>query len=185
MTVLDPSRLNLRMPEIDTTAAAESARTSFDRVADLARDAVAGLELDRHADDLGQKVRDVVQTNVVRAAILRLERELPEVERNRYNRAYIRGRTQARSLWLTVGIAAGVSVGVTAALLLDPKHGKARREVLKARARSLADRSTHTIRDAVRREGAVTAAEEPAADEAAPVTVTAVASEEASPVEAG
>ncbi len=65
MTVLDPSRLNLRMPEIDATAAAESARTSFDRVADLARDAVAGLELDRHADDLGQKVRDVVQTHVV------------------------------------------------------------------------------------------------------------------------
>ena len=81
MTALDPSRLNLRMPEIDATAAAESARTSFDRVADMARDAVAGLELDRHADDVGQMVRGAVQTTAIRAAIARLERELPETER--------------------------------------------------------------------------------------------------------
>ncbi len=183
MTVLDPSRLNLHMPDIDPSAAAESARTSLDRVAELARDAVAGLELDRHADDIGQRVRGVVQTTAVRAAIARLERELPEGERNRYNRAYLRGRTQARSIWLTVGIAAGVSVGIAGALLLDPKNGKARREALKARARSLADRSTTTIRDAVRRDGAFTPSS--AADEEQPVTVTASVTEEGSPVEAG
>jgi hypothetical protein len=185
MTVLDPSRLNLRLPEIDTTGAAESARSSFDRVAEIARDAVAGLELDRHADDLGQKVRDAVQVNVVRAAISRLERELPEVERNRYNRAYLRGRAQGRSIWLTVGIAAGVSVGVAAAVLLDPRHGKTRREALKARARSLAHRSTHTIRDAVRRQGAFTPVETRAIDEAEPVAVSAAVVEEGSAVEAG
>jgi gas vesicle protein len=184
MTVLDPSRLNLHLPDIDTTAGAGSARTSFDRVAELARDAVAGLELDRHADDLGQRVRDVVQTNVVRAAIARLEHELPEGERDRATRAYLRGRAQARSIWLAVGITAGVSVGVALAVLLDPKHGKARREALKARARGLADRSTHTVRDAVRREGSRTTAAEPAA-ELEPAAEAVAAIEETLPVGAG
>jgi hypothetical protein len=183
MTVLDPTRLNLRMPDIDTTAAADSARASFDRVAELARDAVAGLELDRHADDLGHRVRDVVQANVVRAAIARLERELPEVERNRYNRAYLRGRTQARSIWLAVGIAAGVSVGVAAAVLLDPKNGKARREALKARVRTLADRSKRTVRDTVRGEGESTPPAGPATPPE-PVADAVAMVEETLPVEA-
>jgi hypothetical protein len=183
MTILDPSRLNLHIPDIDTDAAAESARTSFDRVAELARDAVAGLELERHADDLGQKMRDVVQTNVVRAAIARLERELPEVERSRYNRAYLRGRAQARSIWLAVGITAGVSIGVALAVLLDPTRGKARREALKARARSLADRSTQTVRDAARREGASVPATEPVAAQE-PVAGAVVEVEETLAVEA-
>jgi gas vesicle protein len=183
MTVLDPSRLSLRLPDFDPSTATESARSSLDRVTELAREAVAGLELDRHADDLGQKVRDAVQVNVVRAAIARLERELPEAERSRYNRAYFRGRAQARSMWLTVGIVAGVSVGVAAAVLLDPKNGKARREALKARARSLADRSTHMITDAVRREGR--AAPDAVADERDVVEVSAAEIEEDLPVTAG
>lgn len=183
MTVLDPSRLNLRLPDIDPAAAADSARTSFDRVAELARDAVAGLELDRHADDLGQRVREVLPTSAVRAAIARLERELPEVERNRYTRAYLRGRAQGRSLWLAVGIAAGISVGVAAAVLLDPKNGKARREALKARARSLGQRSTSTIRGAVQRDRTV--APEAVADEPEVVEVTAAEVEETLPVTAG
>jgi gas vesicle protein len=183
MTVLDPSRLNLHLPDIDPAAAAESARTSIDRVAEIAREAVAGLELDRHMDEASGKVRNAVQTTAIRAAIARLERELPEPERSRYNRAYLRGRAQARSIWLTVGIAAGISVGVAAALLLEPRNGKARREALKARARTLADRSTHTIRDAVRRDS--TPSPDVTADEPDVVEVTATEVEETPPISAG
>lgn len=183
MTVLDPSRLNIHLPDIDPGAAAESARTSFDRVAELAREAVAGLELDRHMDEAGGKVRSAVQATAVRAAIARLERELPEPERNRYNRAYIRGRSQARSIWLTVGIAAGIAVGIAAAVLLDPRNGKARREALKARSRALADRSTHAIRDAVRRDGGPSP--DAAADEPEVVEITATEVEETLPISAG
>ncbi len=183
MTVLDPSRLNLHLPDFDPAAAAETARTSLDRVTELAREAIAGLELERHRDEAGDKVRNVVHTTAVRAAIARLERELPENERNRYNRAYLRGRTQARSVWLTVGIAAGVGLGVAAAVLLDPRNGKARRDALKARARTLADRSTHTIRDAIRRDA--TPPVESAADEPEVVEIVAAEVEETLPISAG
>jgi gas vesicle protein len=161
MTVLDPTRLNLRLPDLDTGPAAEAARASLDRVSELAREAAAdlarassGLELDRHLDDAGQKVRGAIQASAIRAAIARLERELPETDRDRYTRAYLRGRTQGRSLYLGVGLTAGIVAGVTAALLLEPRNGPRRRAAIRARLRSLADRSTARARLAVERAGA-------------------------------
>jgi hypothetical protein len=181
MTVLDPARFTLHLPDIDSSAAADAARSSFDRVSEFAREAAEGLEIDRHLDEAGQRVRAAVQTTAIRAAIARLERELPESERDRYTRAYLRGRAQSRSIYLTIGIAAGIGAGVAAAMLLEPKNGKARREAIKARARALADRSTHTIRDAVRREGDF-APKEAAAEQGADAVAAVEAIEPSPPV---
>ena len=55
-----------------------------------------------------------------------------------------RGRAQGRSIWLAVGITAGVGAGVVAAALLDPKHGKERREALRRESAGATDRSPRT-----------------------------------------
>ena len=56
-----------------------------------------------------------------------------------------RGRTQARSTYVVVGIGAGVGVGVVTALLLDPKHGKERREAIKRKTSSLTKNAGKTV----------------------------------------
>ena len=115
--------------------ATDTARESLDRAAGLARSlgqdlAKAGgeLHLDGRLDEVGQRIRATASATALRAVIARLERELPEVDRDRYSRAYHRGRAQARSKYLVVGIAAGAIAGVVVALLLDPRHGAERRE---------------------------------------------------------
>jgi len=114
----------------------------MDHVAVLARDfahdfskGAADLHVDQRVDDLGsrvdeigQRIRGAVTTTAIRAAIARLERELPDTNTDRYARAYGRGRAQARSKYLAVGIVAGVTVGIVAVVLLEPRRGKARRE---------------------------------------------------------
>ena len=62
-------------------------------------------------DAAGQRLRAVASTAAVRALIARLERELPDTDRDRYARAFARGRAQGRSKYLAVGIAAGVTTG--------------------------------------------------------------------------
>jgi gas vesicle protein len=77
--------------------------------------------------------------------VARLEKELPEGDRDRYQRAYVRGRTQARSKYLAVGIAAGIGAGIVAAILLDPKHGKERREAIAQKTSSLTKSAGRTV----------------------------------------
>jgi gas vesicle protein len=86
---------------------------------------------------MGQKVRQAISTPALRAIIASHERELPDTDTDRYERAYERGRVQARSIYLGLGLAAGVTAGVVAALLLDPKHGKARRDAIAGKAGSV------------------------------------------------
>lgn len=145
----DQFRLSIHLPDIDTAGAADAARSSFEHLSDLARDAADGIDLERHLEEAGDRVKKAIQSSAIKAAIARLERELPDTDHGRYDRAYRRGRTQGRSIWLAVGIAVGVSAGIGAALLLEPKGGKARREALKARARGLAGQSTGKVRQVV------------------------------------
>ena len=109
-------------------------------VNDLRRDltkAGSDLNLDGRLDEMGEKIRQAVSTPALRTIIARLERELPDTDTDRYERAYTRGRMQARSIYLGLGLAAGATAGVIAALLLDPKNGKARRDAIAGRTSSL------------------------------------------------
>ncbi len=124
--------------------AAGRARESFDQAADLMRVlrsdiAHAGdkVQADGPLDEVGQRLRAVASTTAIRALIARLERELPDTDRDRYARAFARGRAQGRSKYLAVGIAAGVTTGIVAALLLEPGHGKERRDHIGSKVSSL------------------------------------------------
>jgi hypothetical protein len=133
--------------------AAGSARGSLDHATvvarelgrDLRRDigrdlAKAGgdLHVDEHMDDMAGRIRAVGSTTAVRALVARLERDLPETDRDRYDRAYARGWIRARSTFLAVGLAAGIGAGLIAAALLDPKRGKARRDRIAGRTTTVA-----------------------------------------------
>jgi hypothetical protein len=117
--------------------ASDRARHSFDRASERARELRADLTDSPEAqqpehilEDLGQRLRDLVSAGGIRTFLARLERELPDTDKDRYDRAYTRGRVQARSIYLALGLAAGISAGVAAALLLEPRHGRERREAL-------------------------------------------------------
>jgi hypothetical protein len=124
--------------------AADRARESFDQAAELVRVlrsdiAHAGdrVQADNPLDEIGGRIRAVASTTAIRALIARLERELPDTDRDRYARAFARGRAQGRSKNLAIGIAAGAAVGIVAALLLEPGHGKERRDRIGRKAGSL------------------------------------------------
>jgi gas vesicle protein len=138
-----------RLPDgdqFDMTRTREAAESAVHDVADRARDSIdhaaelfkvlrsdiahAGdkVQADNKLEEVGQRVRAVASTTAIRALIARLERELPDTDRDRYARAFARGRAQGRSKYLVVGIAAGVTTGIVAALLLEPGHGKERRD---------------------------------------------------------
>jgi gas vesicle protein len=124
--------------------AAERARETFDQAAEMVRVlrsdiAHAGdkVQADGPLDEVGQRVRAVASTTAIRALIARLERELPDTDRDRYARAFARGRAQGRSKHVAVGLTAGVSAGIIAALLLEPEHGKVRRERIGRKVSSL------------------------------------------------
>lgn len=124
--------------------AADRARESFDHAAELVRVlrgdiAHAGdkVQADGPLDEVGQRLRAVASTTAIRALVARLERELPDTDRDRYARAFARGRAQGRSKYLALGIAAGVTAGIVAAALLEPGHGKERRDRIGGKVSSL------------------------------------------------
>jgi hypothetical protein len=62
--------------------------------------------------------------------VSRLARELPDTSKDRYDIAYQRGRSQARSSLLFGGMAIGLAAGALAMYLLDPRQGNGRRTEL-------------------------------------------------------
>jgi gas vesicle protein len=64
----------------------------------------------------------------------RLQRELPDTDKDRYDIAYERGRTQARSSMLFGGLLVGALLGALTMFLLDPVYGAGRRARLASRA---------------------------------------------------
>lgn len=111
-------------------AASDAARERLDRVTDMVRDVarqVGAAGSDVRLDEVVQRLRAVVPASTIRGVMTRLERELPDTDKDRYDRAYERGRVQTRTLFLGVGAAVGIAAGVTAAILFDPQRGPARR----------------------------------------------------------
>jgi hypothetical protein len=136
-----------------TAVARESLARAGERARTLRSDvAHAGERVgaDSPFDELGPRIRTVASTTAIRAIIARLERELPDTDKDRYDRAYTRGRVQARSVYLGLGIAVGIAAGVVAAALLEPRHGKERRDRLARGTRGLASglrgRAAATVR---------------------------------------
>lgn len=137
--------------------AAGSAREQLDRATDIARDirrdlvkAGGDLHLDDRIDEVAQRIRSASSPAGLRAIVARLERDLPDTDRDRYDRAYARGWIRARSTYLAVGLVVGVGAGVVAVALLDPKRGKARRERLAARTSSLTQGLSEKVGGAVK-----------------------------------
>jgi hypothetical protein len=83
--------------------------------------------------------------------VARVQRELPDTDKNRYDVAYERGRAQARSSLLFGGLLLGSAVGAGLMWLLDPTRGAERRADLATRAESL---KREVVRATGREEGA-------------------------------
>ena len=110
--------------------ASDQAREGIDRVTELARDVareVGKASSDVRFDDIVHRLRAAMPASTIRGVVTRLERELPDTDKDRYDRAYERGRVQTRSVFLGLGALVGIAAGVTAAILLDPQRGPARR----------------------------------------------------------
>jgi gas vesicle protein len=67
----------------------------------------------------------------------RLQRELPDTDKDRYDMAYEQGAHQARSGLLFGGLLVGAVAGAAAMFLLDPARGAGRRAQLASRATGL------------------------------------------------
>jgi hypothetical protein len=69
--------------------------------------------------------------------ISRIQRELPDTDKDRYDAAYERGRAQAGSGRLFGGLALGAIVGAGLMFLFDPNRGAGRRAELASRTTGL------------------------------------------------
>ncbi len=146
MTILDRAREAFPV-RIDTALLADepgATKARLDHATELARNvrrdlvkAGGDLRLDDRMDEIGGRIRGAASTPRLQALVARLERDWPGTDRDRYDRAYSRGWAQSRTAHLAVGFAAGIGVGLVAAVLLDPRRGKARRERIAARTSSL------------------------------------------------
>jgi gas vesicle protein len=76
--------------------------------------------------------------------LARLQRELPDTDKDRYDIAYEQGQSQARSGLLFGGMLAGALAGVTAMFLLDPARGAGRRAQLASRVTGLRNNFART-----------------------------------------
>jgi gas vesicle protein len=74
----------------------------------------------------------------------RLQRELPDTNKDRYDIAYEQGVHQARSGLLFGGMIVGALAGAAAMFLLDPARGAGRRAELASRATGLRNDLTRT-----------------------------------------
>ena len=77
--------------------------------------------------------------------VVRLLRELPDTDKDRYDIAFERGRAQARSSLLFGGMTIGLVAGALGLFLLDPVVGSARRAELAKRAKAVLNDLQRTI----------------------------------------
>jgi hypothetical protein len=76
----------------------------------------------------------------------RVQRELPDTDKDRYDIAYERGRAQSRSSLLFGGLVLGAISGLIGMFVLDPVRGAQRRAAIAARTGSLGGRATALVR---------------------------------------
>jgi gas vesicle protein len=114
--------------------ASDNTRERIDFLSDLIRDlarewskAGSEMRLDERVDEIAQRLRAAMPAASFKGAVSRLERELPDTDKDRYDRAFERGRVRTRTIYLAGGAAAGIAAGIAAAMLLDPQRGVERR----------------------------------------------------------
>jgi gas vesicle protein len=114
--------------------ASDTARERLEGVAELIREAIrewsrasGDRKVDARLDEIAQRLRTAMPASQFKGAVARLERELPDTDKDRYDRAYERGRAQTRAIYVAGGLAIGIGAGIAAAVLLDPKRGAERR----------------------------------------------------------
>jgi gas vesicle protein len=114
--------------------ASDTARERIESVADLVREAIrewsrasGDRKVDARLDEIAQRLRTAIPASQFKGAVARLERELPDTDKNRYDRAYERGRAQTRTIYIVGGLAVGIGAGIAAAVLMDPQRGAERR----------------------------------------------------------
>ena len=73
----------------------------------------------------------------MKTILSRVQRELPDTDRDRYDIAYERGRAQARSGLMFGGLALGSALGAGLMWLLDPEKGAVRRTQVTTRLKSV------------------------------------------------
>ena len=112
----------------------DAARERIESIGELIRDAIrewsrasGDHKVDARLDEIVQRLRTSMPASQFRGAVTRLERELPDTDKNRYDRAYERGRVQTRTIYVVGGLAIGIGAGIAAAVLMDPKRGPERR----------------------------------------------------------
>ena len=140
--------------------ASDQARERLDRMTDLVRDVareVGKASGDVRMDDLVGRLRSAVPASTIRGVMTRLERDLPDTDKDRYDRAYERGRVQTRTVFLGIGAVIGVAAGVTAAILFDPQRGPARRARIAALKDDVARQAQERSRVAIDRAKAMAA----------------------------
>jgi gas vesicle protein len=79
--------------------------------------------------------------------IAEVQRQLPGTDKDRYDIAYERGKTQARSALATAGLALGVVVGTALMFFFDPVMGKRRRALLRDKAAAISNDISRTAED--------------------------------------
>ena len=114
--------------------ASDAARERLEGIGELIRDAIrewskasGDRKVDARLDEIAQRLRSAVPASTFKTTVTRLERELPDTDKDRYDRAYERGRVQTRTMYVVGGLAVGIGAGLAAALLLDPSGAQERR----------------------------------------------------------
>jgi gas vesicle protein len=113
-----------------------------------------GLDkVDGRVDDLVERIRQALPTERITTLVTNLERELPNTDKDRYDRAFGRGFARARTSFVIVGAATGIAAGIAGAYLFDPQRGPQRRNALRTRLR----RTTDDVSSQVKRTATLTA----------------------------
>jgi hypothetical protein len=155
MTILDRARgtrriridpglfaddLAKRLPDleqVDLGKARDAAASAISDAADLIRQSIedagdkAGT-LRSDAEKAGEKASEDLG-NRVRALASRVEQELPDTDKDRYLRAFERGRIQTRTRYIVVGAIVGIAAGILGVVFAD----KQRRDAAARRLSSL------------------------------------------------
>jgi len=104
------------------------------------------LRLDERVDDIASRIRADLPQGGLDGLVAKLQRELPDTDRDRYDRAFRRGWTRARTTYVGAGVIVGIVGGVVGALLLDPERGPARRRRITVQARAVGAQVAHAAR---------------------------------------
>lgn len=107
----------------------DAARERMETVGELIRDLIrewnrssSSRKTEKRLDEIAQRLRAGVPAAQFKSAVARLERELPDTDKDRYDRAYERGRAQTRTMYVVGGLAIGIGAGIAAAMLMDTKR---------------------------------------------------------------